>query len=114
MNNENRCGLNTCANTNVWIRPVAKAPPAVSTRSEKNGSEMRRRLLMSSPPLFGFGIGDSRCLVLRHGQRGLPRFFRRDEFGDGVGEAPGRQLLADVLCRLVAEACAKFRRCGEQ
>ena len=36
-------GVRTRANTSVWINPVAKAPPAVDTRSNRKGIETRPR-----------------------------------------------------------------------
>src|SRR5215469_1630507 len=42
MNSENRSGVSTRANTRVCTRPMAKAPPAVVTRSSKYGTEISR------------------------------------------------------------------------
>ena len=42
MNSENRSGVSTRANTSVWTSPMAKAPPAVDTRSSRKGIEINR------------------------------------------------------------------------
>src|ERR1700722_3576395 len=42
IKSENRSGGSTRANTKVWTKPMTQAPPAVVTRSNKYGIEIKR------------------------------------------------------------------------